>query len=340
MRTDVPLAPFTTLRLGGPARTLLTAYDEGELVEHAGAATLLLGGGSNVVVADAGVDGLAVLVRTSGVRIQRDGERALVTVAAGEDWDALVARTVAEGLAGMEALAGIPGSVGASPVQNIGAYGQDVAQTVTSVRALDRRTGEVRVLSAAECGFGYRHSAFKAEPARWLVLEVTFALAVRDTGAPVRYAELARSLGVELGGTAPIGQVRDAVLALRRGKGMVLDEADPDSRSAGSFFTNPVLSPAQADDVRSRLGALPGHVDADGATKVSAAWLIERAGFRKGWGDGPVGLSTKHVLALVHRGGGTTEDLLAVARAVRDGVRDATGLVLVPEPVLVGPIAL
>jgi UDP-N-acetylmuramate dehydrogenase len=267
------------------------------------------------------------------VSYARDGEAVLVTAAAGEDWDALVARTVADGLGGLEALSGIPGRVGATPIQNVGAYGSDVAQTVTAVRALDRRTGEVQVLSAQQCAFTYRHSAFKADPTRWVVLDVTYRLGVV---VPVRYAELARALGVEVGDPAPADQVRETVLRLRRGKGMVVDPADPDSRSVGSFFTNPVLAPEALAALTARVGEVPGWADQDGRTKVSAAWLIERAGFAKGWGDGAVGLSRKHVLAVVHRGGGSTAELLAVARAVRDGVRDATGVELVNEPVLVG----
>lgn len=324
------LARLTTLGLGGRAGRLVVATTEAQVLAEAPAADLVLGGGSNVVLPDDGVPGTVLLVATRGISV--DGTT--VTAQAGEDWDALVARTVAEGLAGMEALSGIPGSVGASPVQNIGAYGQEVAQTVVRVRALDRVAGAVRELDREACGFSYRHSAFKAEPGRWVVLEVTFALSPGPLGAPVRYAELARALGVPLGARAPLVDVRDAVLALRRGKGMVLDAEDPDSRSVGSFFTNPVLSSAEFAALQDRLGEVPGHPSGDGV-KVSAAWLIERSGFTKGHGAGPVGLSSKHVLALVHRGGGTSRELLSLAREVRDGVREATGVTLVNEPVLV-----
>ncbi|HUR15483.1 MAG TPA: UDP-N-acetylmuramate dehydrogenase [Mycobacteriales bacterium] len=323
-RHDAPLADLTTLRLGGPARLLVEATSEQELVEAVGLhpSALVLGGGSNVVLPDAGLDEV-VLVRSRGVALEGDE----LVVQAGEDWDALVARTVAEGRVGLEALAGIPGTVGAAPIQNIGAYGSEVATTVVSVRVLDRRTGEVCELPAAECGFTYRHSLFKAEPGRRVVLAVRFRLATGTTSAPVRYAELARALGVELGSTVPADQLREAVLALRRGKGMVLDGGDPDSVSAGSFFTNPVVAEAPE-------GA-PSW-PAEGGVKVSAAWLIEQAGFGKGWGSGPVGLSTKHTLALVNRGGATTADLLGVARTVREGVRARFGITLVPEPVVVG----
>lgn len=323
-RHDVPLAGLTSLRLGGPARLLLEARSQDELVEavtrHPKA--LVLGGGSNVVLPDEGLDEV-VLVRSKGLEVA--GEEVLV--AAGEDWDGLVARTLAEGLVGLEALSGIPGTVGAAPLQNIGAYGAELASVVVCVRVLDRRTGEVVELPARECGFSYRHSAFKAEPGRRVVLALRLRLARGTSSAPVCYAELARELGVELGASVPAAEVREAVLRLRRSKGMVLDPADPDSVSAGSFFTNPVVPQAPA-------GAPSWPVD--GGVKVSAAWLIEQSGFAKGWGDGPVGLSTKHTLALVNRGGATTGDLLGVARVVREGVRARFGITLVPEPVVVG----
>jgi UDP-N-acetylmuramate dehydrogenase len=269
-----------------------------------------------------------VLVRTRG--IERDGER--LTVQAGEDWDPLVARCVAEGLQGFECLSGIPGSAGATPIQNVGAYGQDVSETVEWVRVYDREAGEVRTLAAAECGFDYRTSIFKHRD-RHVVLAVGYRLRESAESGPIRYAELARRLDVPIGGRAPLHAVREAVLALRRGKGMVIDPADPDSVSAGSFFTNPILTPE-------RFAALPGDPPAfpepDGRIKTSAAWLIERAGFGRGHGDGRVGISGKHTLALVNRGGATTAELLALARRIAAGVRETFGVELVPEPVLVG----
>lgn len=336
-RRDVPLAPLTTLRLGGPAQRLLTTYDEAELVAAVRSApgALVLAGGSNLVLPDAGLD-TVVLVRSYGLSGRRDGDRVLLEVAAGQDWDALVALCVADGLVGLEALSGIPGTVGASPVQNIGAYGGDVARTIVSVRVLDTLSDAVTVLPAADCGFSYRSSAFKAAPGRWIVLSVLFGLVEGRLGLPVQYAELARVLGVPLGSPAPLADVREAVLALRRGKGMVVDSTDPDSRSAGSFFTNPVLRPGAAASLLARAPLAPTWPEGDGRTKVSAAWLIEQAGFPRGYGDGPVGLSTKHTLALVNRGSGRTADLLALAREVRDGVRAAFGVELVPEPMLVG----
>lgn len=333
-----PLAPRTTLRLGGPARRLVEAHTANEVVafvraaDAAGEPVLLLGGGSNVVLPDAGFDGLVVVIASTGVRI----EGGLVTAEAGELWDPFVARTVTAGLAGLEALSGIPGAVGSTPIQNVGAYGQEVAQTVTAVTAYDRTTGTVGCLSAAQCRFGYRRSVFKGSD-RWVVLRVAFGLTVSPESAPVRYAELARRLGVPVGGRASLAAVRHAVLELRRRKGMVVDDADPDSVSAGSFFTNPVLSPAAYDDVVARAGTAPAAFpEPDGRVKVSAAWLIERAGFTRGYGDGPVRISTKHTLALTHRGGGTSAELLGLAREVRDGVRAAFGVELVPEPVLIG----
>jgi UDP-N-acetylmuramate dehydrogenase len=336
----VDLADLTTLRLGGPARRYLVADTEQQLIEavrtadSAGEPVLLVAGGSNLVVGDDGFAGTVVQVATTGVMIDADAcSGASVTVAAGEPWDPFVARAVEQGWVGLEALSGIPGSVGATPIQNVGAYGQEVADSIAQVRVLDRHDGSVRTLAAADCGFGYRDSRFKSDPGRFVVLTVTFQLRLGDLGAPVAYAELARTLGVESGERAALHDVRDAVLALRRGKGMVLDPDDHDTWSAGSFFTNPLLTPEQA-------GALPTgaprFAQPDGSVKTSAAWLIDHAGFAKGHGHDAVGLSGKHVLALTNRGGATTRQLLALAREVRDGVEAAYGIRLVNEPVLVG----
>jgi UDP-N-acetylmuramate dehydrogenase len=337
--TGVPLSQLTTLRVGGPATRLLELDDPAELVDvvascdSAGEPLLLLAGGSNVVVADSGFPGTVVLVRTRGRRVAVDDGAATVTVAAGEDWDDLVATAVAEGWVGIEALSGIPGSCGAAPIQNVGAYGQEVSATIIEVRAFDRADRRVVTLACAECGFGYRSSRFKREPERFVVLDVTFRLPRGTLSAPVSYAELARRLGVGPGERAPLEQVREAVLALRRSKGMVLDEPDRDTWSAGSFFTNPVLPPSWAD----RLPATaPRWVQPDGRVKTSAAWLIEHAGFERGYGMGPARLSGKHALALTNRGGATAEQLLALAREIRDGVRRRYGIELVNEPVIVG----
>jgi UDP-N-acetylmuramate dehydrogenase len=343
---NAELAPLTTFRLGGPARRLVTARTDEDVVEAVRAAdargerVLLVGGGSNLVIADEGFEGTAVRIATRGVALHGTA----MELAAGEVWTDAVARTVEAGLAGLECLAGIPGSAGATPIQNVGAYGQEVSSTITEVVAYDRRRDETVTLSNAECAFAYRHSRFKADPARHVVLRVRFAL--EDAGglsAPVKYAETARALGVEPGDRVPLDRARETVLALRAGKGMVLDPADHDTWSAGSFFTNPVLGSAQHAEflvrVKERLGAevVPPAYPADADhVKVSAAWLIDHAGFTKGYGAGPARISSKHTLALTNRGAATTEDLLTLAREVRDGVHDAFGVTLVNEPVLVG----
>ncbi|WP_113702335.1 UDP-N-acetylmuramate dehydrogenase [Nonomuraea lactucae] len=337
------LAPYTTLGLGGPARRFVEARTPEELVSEVADAdrraepSLVLGGGSNVVVADEGFDGLVVKVASEGVTVSRDGEQVLVTVEAGEDWDALVTRAVQEGWSGLECMSGIPGLVGSTPIQNVGAYGQEVSQTIRCVRVYDRKARVVVDLEARRCGFSYRDSAFKRDLGRHVVLAVTYALDVSESSAPIGYQELAGRLGVEPGERVPLARAREAVLALRRGKGMVLDPADPDTRSAGSFFTNPVLGPAEAAELATLAPDHPRWDLPGGDVKVPAAWLIEQAGFPKGYTRGPARISTKHTLALTNpTGEATTADLLALAREVRDGVREKFGITLVNEPVLVG----
>jgi UDP-N-acetylmuramate dehydrogenase len=343
------LADYTTIRLGGPACSFVRAGTEEELIEAVRAAdasadpVLILGGGSNLVVADEGFPGTVVQVATRG--FGRGAEPGLVTVAAGEEWDAVVARTVAEGLAGLEPLSGIPGLAGATPIQNVGAYGQEVAETITQVRAFDRRSGQILTIPNEQCGFGYRTSAFKvADAGRFVVLSVTFKLAVQALSAPIRYAELAATLGVEVGAAVESTEVRSAVIELRQRKGMVIDQTDPDTRSVGSFFVNPVLDAATLASLeqaaRARCGEdtrVPRFDTGDGRLKVPAAWLIERAGFGKGYrsGDG-ARISSKHTLALVNAGSASTAGVMALAAEIRDGVRDAFGVSLTPEPVLVG----
>src|SRR4051794_21546431 len=341
------LSDLTTLRLGGPARRIVEARDERAVVDAVAGADerdeplLVLAGGSNVVVADEGFPGTVVRMLTAGVEDRGDGA---LHVKAGEPWDPFVERCVTRELAGIECLSGIPGSVGATPIQNVGAYGQEVSGTITAVRVYDRRTHGVEELAPADCGFSYRSSAFKRTPGRWVVLAVTYALDRQPESRPIRYPELARELGVDLGETAPLRDVRDAVLRLRRRKGMVLNPADPDSVSAGSFFTNPILDAAEfarlEERVRERLGPdarPPAFPEADGRVKTSAAWLVERAGFARGHGSpGPIAVSGKHTLALTNRGGGTAAQLLALAREIAAGVRREVGVELVPEPVLVG----
>jgi UDP-N-acetylmuramate dehydrogenase len=334
------LRDLTTLRLGGPAARYVELADEDSVVEtvraadRAGEALLVMSGGSNVVAADAGFAGTVVRIATRGVA--RDG--AAVDVAAGEPWDPFVADCVAGGLAGVECLAGIPGSVGATPIQNVGAYGQEVAETIAAVRVFDRTRDVVEELEPAACGFTYRSSAFKRDPDRWVVLSVRFVLEASPLSAPIRYAELSRVLGVDLGARAPLADVREAVLRLRRGKGMVLDPGDPDTASAGSFFTNPVLDADAFARLRARAGADPPTWPQDDAhVKTSAAWLIERAGFTRGYGNPEgIAISSKHTLALTNRGAGTTAELVALAREIAGGVRDAFGVELTPEPVFVG----
>ncbi|MCG7202828.1 UDP-N-acetylmuramate dehydrogenase [Streptomyces arenae] len=343
---DAPLAPLTTFRLGGPATRLVTATTDAEVIaavraaDDSGTPLLVIGGGSNLVIGDKGFDGTALRIATTGFELRGT----TLELAAGEVWTDAVARTVEAGLAGVECLAGIPGSAGATPIQNVGAYGQEVSSTITEVVAYDRRAGAAVTLTNEECAFSYRHSRFKDDPSRYVVLRVRFAL--EDAGglsAPLRYAETARALGVEPGDRVPLADARETVLKLRAGKGMVLDPEDHDTWSAGSFFTNPILTDAQFADfrarVRERLGdgaEPPAYPAGEGHTKTSAAWLIDKAGFGKGYGDGAARISTKHTLALTNRGGATTEDLLELAREVVAGVREAFGVTLVNEPVTVG----
>lgn len=345
--TPVRLADLTTLRVGGPVARLVDVDSEADLVaavrtaDAAGEPLLVLGGGSNLLVSDAGFDGVAVRDVRRSIHVEDASACAGVslTAVAGQPWDDVVVRAVTEGWVGVEALSGIPGSTGATPVQNVGAYGQQVSDTVATVRVWDREQSRVRTLAWGDLAFGYRSSLLKrslegAGPTpRYVVLDVTFQLRFGTLSAPLRYGELARRLDVEVGQRAPLADVREAVLELRRGKGMVLDPADRDTWSAGSFFTNPMLDTADAGRIPP--GA-PRYVS-EGRVKTSAAWLIEQAGFGKGYGlPGPAALSGKHTLAITNRGDATAQDLVRLAREVRDGVRDTFGITLEPEPVLVG----
>jgi UDP-N-acetylmuramate dehydrogenase len=345
----VPLTTLTTLRVGPVARQVITCTTTDQVIAVLGALgpddepALVLGGGSNVLIADDLIK--LTVVRLANADITVAGN--ILTAQAGADWDAVVQTAVAAGLGGLECLSGIPGSAGATPVQNVGAYGAEIADTLTRVRLLDRATGDVRWVPGAELGFGYRSSLLKhpADPrdaGRHIVLEVEFALDASGRSAPLRYAELARALGVPAGERAEPQRVRDAVLTLRRGKGMVLDTDDHDTWSVGSFFTNPVVSVRRFEAIRedweaARGGQIP-HYPADAGVKLAAGWLVENAGFGKGFpGErAPVRLSTKHALALTNRGGATSSDVLELARRVRDGVEAAFGIRLEPEPVLVG----
>jgi UDP-N-acetylmuramate dehydrogenase len=331
------LADLTTLGVGGSVDRLVEVGTEDELVsavraaDDAGRPLLVLGGGSNLVAPDDGWPGDVVAVRTRGLRFRSTTRAVEVEVQAGEVWDDLVAATVAEGLAGMEALAGIPGSTGATPVQNVGAYGQEVAQTITAVRVYDRAARRQRVLRPADLGFAYRDSRLKQQPGQLVVLTVSFALVPGRQSRPVGYAELATKLGLQVGETAPLADVRAAVLELRRGKGMVWDPADPDSRSAGSFFTNPVVPASAAVEDCPSWPAGPDRV------KLSAAWLVQHAGFARGTREGRVGISAKHTLALTTEPGATAEELMAFAEKVVAGVQERFGVTLVPEPTAVRP---
>jgi len=393
------LAGYTTLGLGGPARSFVTASATDQLIEAvraadaAGEPVLLLGGGSNLVISDDGFPGTVIHVNTRGVGYAHAGDgHVAVTVEAGEDWDDVVAATVAEGLAGLECLSGIPGRAGATPIQNVGAYGQEVAAVIAGVRVFDRLTGETSIIPNERCCFSYRNSIFKSggfggssprasraksggfpgvmgagsphageassprastaeSPSltsssddskvqgdrRYVVTGATFRLSRENLSRPVRYAELASELGVEMGERVSVTDARSAVLKIRARKGMLLNPGDPDSRSAGSFFTNPVLSAEQFARLEASVPVPVPRFDAgQGRVKVPAAWLIEHAGFGKGHGAGRARISSKHTLALVNAGGATTADLLALAREIRAGVRAAFGVTLNPEPILVG----
>ena len=340
------LADHTTFHLGGPADDFVFATTEQQLTDAVTAADaedrplLVLGGGSNLLVADTGFPGTVVKVGTYGVKADvEDADPTcggvLVTVAAGESWDDLVDTAVERGWVGIEALSGIPGSVGATPLQNVGAYGQEVAQTIASVRVWDRKLRGVRTFANAECLFGYRTSRFKTDRyddwgSRHVVLSVTFQFRAGTLSGPIGYAELARTLGVGPGARVPLADARSAVLELRRSKGMVLDESDHDTWSAGSFFTNPIVDSSRVPD-----GA-PAYPQPDGTVKTSAAWLIDHAGYPRGYGNDRASLSTKHTLALTNRGQATTDDVLALAREIRDGVAEKFGITLHPEPTLLG----
>ena len=334
------LADHTTFRVGGPAQRLVVATTEQEIVDTIrdcdgrGEPLLVLSGGSNLLVSDSGFDGTVLKIATRGLSGDVSGcGGAVITVQAGEIWDDFVAYAIGQEWRGIEALSGIPGCVGSTPVQNVGAYGAEVAQTIWSVRTYDRQEQEYKTFPVSNCGFAYRMSRFKAEPGRYVVLQVTFQFLLGDLSTAIRYAELARRLGVEVGERAHSADVRATVLDIRRSKGMVLDADDHDTWSAGSFFTNPIVPAEVADRLPPEAPRFPA---ADGLVKTSAAWLIDHAGFGRGYGTPPATLSTKHTLALTNRGGATASDIVALAREIRGGVEQRFGITLVPEPVLVG----
>ena len=347
LQENIPLAPFTTFGVGGPARYFIAASDQQEVLDAVRFAAdrslplFVLGGGSNLVVSDSGFPGVVLKIGLRGILEREEKGKRIFDVAAGEDWDSFVALTVAQDCAGIETLSGIPGSVGGTPVQNVGAYGQEVSETITSVRVLDMDSMQVHDLGNGECGFAYRTSIFNStHRGRFIVLRVTYALTPGGK-AKLTYADLQKRFA-DYPGTPPLATVRDAVRKIRHSKGMLIVEGDPDCRSAGSFFKNPIVSANVYDDIvqaaqsMSIFGTPPKYPAGEGQVKLSAAWLVEHAGFKKGYGNGPVGISTKHTLALVNRGGATAADILALKQEVQSGVQQKFGIELIPEPVFLG----
>lgn len=337
LQENLPLSAWTTFGVGGPARYFLNATSEQEVVEGLELArekrlpVFVLGGGSNLLVSDRGFEGLVLRVGLKGMT----WEDAQLCAAAGEDWDGVVAACVERGLGGIECLSGIPGLAGGTPIQNVGAYGQETSDVLVSVRALDRGKESVVELSKSQCGFGYRTSIFNtSQRDQYIVLSVTYSL--RKGAAPhVKYPDLLRRF--EGRAEPTLAEVRQAVRDIRAGKGMLIVEGDPDCRSAGSFFKNPILSESEYEKIQNNVKqAVPRYPAGTGRVKTSAAWLIEKAGFKKGMSRGGAGVSSKHTLALVNRGGAKAADIVRLAREIRRGVEDAFGIRLIPEPVFVG----
>ena len=338
---NVPLAPLTTIGIGGPARFFLRAEsvdDVREGLEWArvrGLAIFILGGGSNLLIADEGFDGLVIHIDTRGITVESEDEFAMVKVCAGEPWDAFVAYAVERGYAGVECLSGIPGSTGATPIQNVGAYGQEVSETIARVEALDRTTGLVTWFTNWDCRFGYRSSLFKNyEKERYVVLSVTFRLRINGS-ASIRYPELQKYVDERAIGADDLAGVRDAVIAIRKRKGMVLDARDPDTKSDGSFFMNPIITPEQYAQF-ARIAPEAPHFPSGSDVKLSAAWLIEHSGFHKGFVHGNVGLSSKHSLAVINRGGGTAREVRELVEMIQGQVREKFGIEIHPEPNFIG----
>jgi UDP-N-acetylmuramate dehydrogenase len=348
IQRGVMLAGLTTLGIGGPAKfytEVKTTDDLASAIEWARVHNVpffILGGGSNVVVADHGFDGVVIKMAIAGVDVRVENSTAILTVGAGESWDDFVAYSVASGYAGIECLSGIPGLVGATPIQNVGAYGQEVSQTIKRVEVLDTSSGQIIHLDSVECGFSYRTSRFKAiEPARFVITRVAYRLALGPP-APIAYPELERRIA-QMSAKPSLSDIRASVLSIRRSKGMVLDSTDPDTRSVGSFFVNPVVTPDEVEEIRKRVGSrgtgavsMPVFSTGDGGSKLSAAWLIEHAGFARGYLRGRAGISTKHSLAITNRGGATATEVLALASEITAGVLDTFGVKLMPEAVMMG----
>ena len=334
------LAKYTSLHIGGPAKKLVHVATEEELVsavkaaDAAGEEVLIIGGGSNVLVGDEGFNGTVIRVETKGNSYHVDAcSGGMITVAAGEDWDEFVEWILNKGFAGLETMSGIPGTVGGAPIQNIGAYGHEVSEVIARVRTWDRKTGEYKTFSNSECEFSYRSSVFKKNPGRYVIIDVTFQLRNGEMSLPITYKELANYLGVDLEARALVSDVRKAVLSLRAAKGMLLDEKDHDTWSAGSFFVNPIVS----KEIAATLPAdAPRWPQADGRIKTSAAWLMENAGMKKGKAHNGAAISTKHVLALVNTGSATAADIIDIARSARSAVHEKFGITLEPEVQFVG----
>jgi UDP-N-acetylmuramate dehydrogenase len=332
------LNKYTSLRVGGPAKSIVNVSTEAEIIAAIEAAgdspVLILGGGSNVLVSDSGFEGTVIHIANNQAESEVDAcSGATLTIGAGENWDEFVVATINRGYAGLETLSGIPGTVGAAPIQNIGAYGHEVSEFITRVRTYDREAKGVKTFTNAECEFEYRNSHFKKHPGRYIVLSVQFQLRLGETSTPITYAELAAKLGIAVGEKAPVVDTRKAVMELRAAKGMLLNPDDKDSWSAGSFFTNPIISLSVAAGLPE--GA-PKWPTADGRVKTSAAWLIQNSGIDKGHAHGGARISTKHVLALTNSGSATAEELVQLAREVRDSVQEKYGITLEPEVNLVG----
>jgi len=332
------LSKYTSFRVGGPATKIVHVSTESEIIaaiEQAGETPILImGGGTNVLIADKGFEGTVIRISNNSVQSEVDAcSGATMTIGAGEDWDVFVQTTIDSGFAGLETLSGIPGTVGASPIQNIGAYGHEVSEFVTRVRTYDRQEKELKTFTNSECQFSYRNSYFKAHPGRYVVLDVQFQIRRGEYSDPITYLELAKKLGVEMGDKAPVVATRQAVLELRASKGMLLSPEDHDSWSAGSFFTNPIISQQAADELPD---AAPKWPLIDGRVKISAAWLIENAGMHKGDEVGGARISSKHVLALTNSGDATASDIVALAKRARDQVKEIFGITLEAEVNLVG----
>jgi UDP-N-acetylmuramate dehydrogenase len=332
------LRDYTSLRVGGPAKKFVEAHTEKEiidaLIDAGDSPILIMGSGTNILVADSGFEGTVIHISNNSLKSEVDAcSGATLTIGAGEDWDEFVALSIERGLAGLESLSGIPGTIGAAPIQNIGAYGHEVSEFITQVRTYDRQIKAIKTFTNAECQFEYRDSYFKSHPGRYIVLEVQFQLRQGEFTTPIMYAELAKKLGIEIGEKAPVVATRTAVLELRKSKGMLLSKDDHDSWSAGSFFTNPIISTEQA----SKLPVdAPRWPMSDGRVKTSAAWLIEKSGIHKGDSHGGAAISTKHVLALTNKGDATASDIAELAKIARKSVEDKFGITLVPEVNLVG----